>query len=81
MVLGLFGKLQIAVPELREEKKLTAFKEKLYSDANGDILALKGSVNAPGLDESGWDLLSSLMKPSRGDRINAEQALSHPFLS
>jgi len=73
--------LQVAAPGLREQDRLANFKKELYEGANGDVRLVKDAVDAPGLDESGWDLVASLMSVQRSQRPSAADALKHPFVS
>jgi hypothetical protein len=88
--------MQLALPRLRTDKALKAFREELTA-AGGDVMAWRAAKGTPA-DEAvlskrggaGWDLAAALLRPERicgkgkgatPGRASCAEALAHPFLA
>ncbi len=88
--------MQLALPRLRTDKALKAFRDELVA-ADGDLLAWRAAratavddVILGQRDDAGWQLAAALLSPQRGGekgkggragRPTCAEALQHPFLA
>ncbi len=88
--------MQLAIPRLRTDKALKAFREELEAAEGGDLMAWRAAKATAADDavlgqrgDAGWDLAAALLRPQRTagkgkgaalGRLSCAEALAHPFL-